>query len=180
MLSFKEAKIVTLDATQYEFYEKWYYTVIREILAFFPVKDDFSELASRIIPSITESEARKAVETLEHLGLISKDADGFYRQSNPLIMADRDASSLAVDNFIISNIDLAREAVDRFSKEERKLSATTISVSKETYKKIIDELREFRRHIMTLAQNDPNPERTYQFNFQVFPVSKPFPERKPQ
>jgi uncharacterized protein (TIGR02147 family) len=172
MLAFKDAKIVTVGATQYEFYEKWYYTVVREILAFFPVKENFAELAGRIVPPITEKEAKKAVEVLDRLGFIAKDADGYYHQADPLLMADRQATSLAVDNYILNNIELAREAIDRFPKDERKLSATTLTISKATYDKIINELQEFRRHILTLAQQDQAPQRTYQFNFQIFPVTK--------
>jgi uncharacterized protein (TIGR02147 family) len=175
MLAFKNAKIITVNGSQYEFYEKWYYTVVRETLAVVPVKNDFAGLAARIVPPITEKEAKKAVGVLERLGFVVRDDDGYYRQANPLLMADRDTASLAVDNFILSNIDLARQAIDRFPKDERKLSATTLTISKATYDKIINELQEFRRHILTLAQQDQHPERTYQFNFQVFPVSTAAP-----
>jgi uncharacterized protein (TIGR02147 family) len=175
MLAFKNAKIITVNGSQYEFYEKWYYTVVRETLAVVPVKNDFAGLAARIVPPITEKEAKKAVGVLERLGFVVRDDDGYYRQANPLLMADRDTASLAVDNFILSNIDLARQAIDRFPKDERKLSATTLTISKATYDKIINELQEFRRHILTLAQQDQHPERAYQFNFQVFPVSTAAP-----
>lgn len=178
MLTFKNAKIVTVHGSQYEFYEKWYYTVVRETLAIVPVKDNYAELAARIVPPISEKEAKKAVAVLERLGFIVKDEEGYYRQANPLLMADRDTASLAVDNFVLSNIELARQAIDRFPKDERKLSATTLTISKTTYDKIINELLEFRKHILTLAQQDQHPERTYQFNFQVFPVSTAAPEKE--
>jgi uncharacterized protein (TIGR02147 family) len=173
ILSFKEAKIFSIDAPHYEFYEKWYYTVVRELLAFLPFKDDFNELAAQIDPPITETEARKAIEVLERLGLIIKDSKGFFKQAEPIVMAGREAGSLAIDNFILNNLDLARQAIDRFPKNERKLSATTLTISPEVYSKIIDELREFRERILMLARQDAEPSRTYQFNFQVFPVSKP-------
>lgn len=175
MLPFKDGKIITVEATQYEFYEKWYYTVVREILALFPVKENFAELARLIVPPISEKEAKKAIDVLQRLGFIAQDSDGYYRQANPLLMADRHTTSLAVDNFILNNIELAHEAIDRFPKDERKLSATTLTISKATYDKIINDLQEFRRHVLTLAQQDQNPERTYQFNFQVFPVTKAKP-----
>jgi uncharacterized protein (TIGR02147 family) len=178
ILTFKNAKIVTVHGSQYEFYEKWYYTVVREILAIVPVKDNFAELAVRIVPPITEKEAKKAIDVLERLGFIVRDEEGYYRQANPLLMADRDTTSLAIDNFVVSNIDLARQAIDRFPKNERKLSATMLTISKATYDKIINELLEFRKHILTLAQQDQQPERTYQFNFQVFPVSTTAPAKE--
>jgi uncharacterized protein (TIGR02147 family) len=178
MLTFKNAKIITVNGSQYEFFEKWYYTVVRETLAVVPIKDNFAELAARIVPAITEKEAKKAIDVLERLGFVVRDNDGYYRQANPLLMADRDTASLAVDNFILSNIDLARQSIDRFPKKERKLAATTLTISKTTYDKIVNELFEFRRHILTLAEQDQHPERTYQFNFQVFPVSAAAPAKE--
>ena len=178
MISFKNAKIVTVNGSQYELYEKWYYTVVRETLAVVPVKDNYAELAARIVPPITEKEAKKAIAVLDRHGFILKDEDGYYRQASPLLMADRDTVSLAIDNFVLSNIDLARQAIDRFPKDERKLTATTLTISKATYDKIISELLEFRKHILTIAQQDQRPQRTYQFNFQVFPVSTTAPEKR--
>jgi uncharacterized protein (TIGR02147 family) len=172
LMSFKQARIVTVNASQYELYEKWYYTVVREILAFFLFKDNFRELAAMVDPTISEGEARKAIEVLERNGFIAKNADGYYKQIDPLIMASRETSSLAIDNFIVSNLDLARQAIDNFPKDRRKLSATTITISRATYGKIINELRDFREHILSMAQQDKNPDRSYQFNFQVFPVSR--------
>lgn len=178
MISFKNAKIVTVNGSQYELYEKWYYTVVRETLAVVPVKDNYAELAARIVPPITEKEAKKAIAVLDRHGFILKDEDGYYRQASPILMADRDTVSLAIDNFVLSNIDLARQAIDRFPKDERKLTATTLTISKATYDKIISELLEFRKHILTIAQQDQRPQRTYQFNFQVFPVSTTAPEKR--
>jgi len=170
--SFKEANVFTIDASRYEFYEKWYYTCIRELLSYFHFKDNYSELAAQLNPPISENDAHKAIEVLERLGLIVKDSAGYYKQAVSLVMANRGTDSLAIDNFIVNNLELARQAIDRFTKAERKLSATTLTISKETYSRIIEELSEFRSRILSMAEQDMNPSRTYQFNFQVFPVSK--------
>lgn len=151
-MTFKDARIVTINAPQYEFYEKWYYAVVRELLAYFPFKDDYAGLAAQIDPSISEQEARKAIDVLSRLGFIIKDTDGYYRQADPLIKSNPETSSLAIDNFILNSLDLARKAIDRFPKDSRKLSTTTITVSRKTYDTIVNELREFRAHILNLAQ----------------------------
>ena len=55
---------------------------------------------------------------------------------------------------------------------ERSISWTGITVSGDTFKKIEEETRSFRKRILTMAQNSENPDRTYHFNIQVFPTSK--------
>jgi uncharacterized protein (TIGR02147 family) len=174
---FKNTRIVAIGEPQYELFEKWYYTVVREILAYFPVRDNFGELAVMIDPPISVKEAKNSIEVLEKHGLILKDANGFYRQADPLLKGYLQTQSFAIDNYILGGLDLARKAIDHFPRDERKLSATTVTISQTTYRKIVEELREFREHILTLARQDSAPERSYQINMQVFPVSKPCKKR---
>jgi uncharacterized protein (TIGR02147 family) len=172
MQSFAESKIKIVDSAQYEFYDKWYYTVIREVIAFFPVSDNFKALAAMVVPAITPSEAKGAVKLLEKLGLIEKNEAGHYKQVNALIKSNREVKSVAVNNLIQNMLKLAGDSIDRFPKDERLLSSTTMTVSDKTFQKMCEEIRAFRDRMMNLAREDDTPERSYQFNFQVFPVSK--------
>ena len=175
MKSFSESRIKVVEAKQYEFYHKWYYTVVRELLSFYPLMDtdeSYKGLASLILPAITATEVKRAVQKLLKLKLVKKTADGYFKQSDSLIKADSEVTSMAINNFVLNSLELAKRAVDGIPKSERVLSATTVTVSERTFKKIHHELRQFREKIMHLAREDDVPERAYQFNFQVFPVSK--------
>jgi uncharacterized protein (TIGR02147 family) len=174
MKSFSESRIKVVEAKQYEFYHKWYYTVVRELLSFYPLQDtdqSYKGLAALIIPAVTATEVKRAVQKLLKLKLV-KNEDGCFKQCDSLIKADAEVTSMAINNFVLHSLDLAKQAVDGISKSERVLSATTVTVSEATYKKMHKELRKFREKIMHLAKEDPAPERAYQFNFQIFPVSK--------
>ncbi len=172
MLSYKEAQIRLVGTDKYEFYEKWYYSVIREILAYFPFKDDYATLSNLVEPPITQQEAQKAITVLEKLNFIVKDGQGFYKQVTPLISANPELTSVALNNYIISSLDIAKRAIDIFSKKERMLSATLITVSPETMQEIIRRTREFRKEIQKLAEGDQDPQKVHMLMFEIFPVSK--------
>ncbi len=175
MLSYKEAQIQLVGTDQYEFYEKWYYSVIREILAFYPFKDDFTILANLVDPPITQPEAQKAIAVLEKLNFIKQDEQGIYMQVTPLISTNSELTSVALNNYVLSSLDLAKRAVDNFTKKERVLSATLVTVSDETMQEIIRRTRAFRKEIQTLAEQDKNPEKVQMLMFEIFPVSKTIP-----
>lgn len=89
-----------MDATQYAYYEKWFYSVIREVLAFYPFKADFRQLARMLEPPISAAEAKKAIKLLADLKLIHKNEDGFNKKTDPVITPGYDTRSLAVNQFI--------------------------------------------------------------------------------
>jgi uncharacterized protein (TIGR02147 family) len=68
--------------------------------------------------------------------------------------------------------ELAIKSYDTSAIYERLCTSTTLSISEETFKLIMLRAREFRREIMELAQIDKEPDRVYQMNINLFPVSR--------
>jgi uncharacterized protein (TIGR02147 family) len=172
MTSFREATVRIVDANQYEFYDKWYYTAVHELLDFYLFNGDYKELGRQIEPSISPAEAQKAIELLVDLGFIKQDGNGYFRKTSAAITTGKSASSLAVNSFVLNALKLSAEAIDRFPRDERNLSWLTMSLSQESYAAIVEELRTFRRRALDIASHDPTANRVYQFNFQIFPLSK--------
>jgi uncharacterized protein (TIGR02147 family) len=172
IIAFPKSNLKQVDATQYAFYEKWYYSVIRELLAFHPFVDDYRELARLLEPPIATSEAQKAIKLLEELKLIRRNGNGVYEKSDPIITSGYDTRSLAVNQFIIETLDLAKVALDKLPREERSLSALTLSLPEDGYALIEEKVKAFRRELLELARNCPDPKRVIQVNFQIFPVTR--------
>jgi uncharacterized protein (TIGR02147 family) len=172
IISYPKSNLKQVDSTQYAFYEKWYYSVIREVLAFHPFKDDYRELARLLEPPIATAEAQKAIKLLAELGLITRNANGIYEKSDPVITSGYDTRSLAVNQFIIETLDLAKVALDKLPREERSLSALTLSLPEDGYALVEEKVKNFRRELLELARNCQNPKRVIQVNFQIFPVSR--------
>jgi uncharacterized protein (TIGR02147 family) len=173
IVAFSKSKVKIVQVSQYEFFQKWYYVAIRELLAFYKFSDDYQQLGKMVDPPISEAQAKKAIALLEKLDLIKKGEDGFYKQTDTLISTGYDVKSVAINNFQIATLDLAKESIDRFPKDERDISTLTLSFSKELYGIIHERLKGFRRDILELVKNDPNAvDRVYQVNFQIFPLSQ--------
>ena len=174
LISSPKSKLKQLDATQYAFYEKWYHSVIREVLAYHPFKDDYRELARLLEPPIATSEAQKAIKLLVNLKLIQRNAEGVYEKIDPVITSGYDTRSLAVNQFIVETLDLAKTALDHLPREERSLSALTLSLPEDGYTVVEEKIKAFRRELLELARNCTEPKRVIQVNFQVFPVTRKY------
>jgi len=173
ILSSKKSKLKTTEKQQYEFYSKWYYTAVREILDIYQFDGvNYMELAKRVSPCITVSEAKKSVELLQQMGFIRKNKDGYFEQTDQFITTGYEAQSVAITNFLVSTIDLAREAVDRYPRDKRSMSALSFSISEEGFKAIDERLKTFRREVLEIAKADKKRDRIYHVNFQIFPLSK--------
>jgi uncharacterized protein (TIGR02147 family) len=173
IVAFSKSKVKIVEVSQYEFFEKWYYVALRELIKFYPFKGDFKNLAKMVDPPVTPAQAKKAIRLLERLGLIKKDENGVYSQTDVLISTGYDVKSVAINNFQLATLDLAKGSVDRFSKEERDISTLTLSFSEDLYKTIHERLKSFRREILESVKNDGGQvDRVYQVNFQIFPLSR--------
>lgn len=177
MISFRKATVTALDAQQYEFFTNWHYTAIREILNIYRFKGDYEELAGFVHPAISAEQAKDAVSTLEKIGLVAKSDEGVYSLTQKHIRSQFSQSPAHV-NYIANSLEIARKSIDSVPKEERQLSSVTISVSPQGYEEITAELQACRDRIREIAGKHSDASRAYQFNFQVYPISKPIPEEK--
>jgi uncharacterized protein (TIGR02147 family) len=170
MISFKESLVHVVDANQYEYYNKWYHSAIRALLEIIPVNDNFEELANAVQPRISVDEAQKSLALLERLGLAGKDEKGFYRPTDRMIDSGPTVGTLALTNYALNQLDLGKEAFDRFPVDERIFSWVTLGISERGYARVVEELRAFRQKMYEIAKEDTS-ERVYQINIQAFPVS---------
>jgi uncharacterized protein (TIGR02147 family) len=157
---------------QYEFYSKWYHSAIRSIIDMYPFRDDFQWLAKNTLPPITPRQAKKSVELLEKLDLIQRQKDGTYKLTDKSITTGGEVISLAVLNFHKETADLAKAALETLPAIKRNMTGLTLGISESTYLKICDELSQSRARIVQLAEQDDSPDRGYQLNLHLFPITK--------
>jgi len=174
MMSYNNSVVTALDREQFEFYEKWYYPAIWNILHFYPFRGDYNRLARMVHPAISISEARRAIKVLLRLNLISRSEDGCYICNAPLLQASTPGYSLALANYASQMIEQAQTAINKTPKSERSISCSGLSISADAFEQIQEETRNFRRRILNIAANCENPDRAYHFNIQIFPISKPY------
>ena len=171
MVAFKEVRADMVGMDRLEFYSKWYHGAIREILFFHPFRGDYAELARKLSPPIRQAEARESVALLERLGMVEPNAIGGYKSIDAVLKKDSSFPSVVMANFLKNNMELAIEALDRYSKEERDVSALTVSLSDTAFAQVKEDIRALRNKILAMTEVDVAPNKVYQCNFQFFPLS---------
>jgi uncharacterized protein (TIGR02147 family) len=168
----KDESIRVLDSAQYEFYNKLYYSAIRELLAIYPFKDDYKALGKLLDPPISAAQVKNAIALLEKLGLIRKNSDGVYERTDAVISSGYDAESVSISNFLLNAHDFAKQSLERAPRKERNCSWMTMSVSQKGFEEIQQELRLFMRKALEIARKDLAPDRVYLGTFDILPLSK--------
>jgi uncharacterized protein (TIGR02147 family) len=172
LLGFSEISERQIDSVQYEFYQHWYYTAIREILNILKFKDDYQKLSETVHPPISISEAKKAVKILINLGMVVPDENGYYRLTDQFVTTGENWQSIAVRSFQKDACKLAASAIDSVPKDERDISTVTVSLNEEGVNRIRESLAVLRREIIDIAASCHPVDRACQINLQLFPISK--------
>jgi uncharacterized protein (TIGR02147 family) len=177
LFSMSTIKSLRLDAHQYEFFQKWFYSAVWSIINCKPFDGDFRRLAQRCLPAITVWDAKRAVRLLERLGLIAKKEDGCYHTTDLNLTTGHKWHSYAIEGFQREIIGLAAQAIGRSAKEERDLSTVTLSVANGALPEIQEHIRQFRSSLIKLVNSHGGTDRVYQLNVQLFPISTDLKEK---
>lgn len=177
MMASYEAQSLTLLAEQYEYFSRWYYAVVREMLAVAPFKNDYKALAASLRPPIREDQARKSIAILAKLKLIRKNEKGYLVPCSPVLTTgalsdDTTVQTMNVVSFQKEMLKLAATAYDRHPLKKIDMSTLTLSVSQQTFDMMKEELANFRKKLLSMAEKDEKPDRIYQLCYTLFPVSR--------
>lgn len=160
-----------LSRDQFEFYTKWYYSAILTLLDFYTFSDDYEALAAKMSPPISVEQAKEAVSLLERLALIRRERGGNYYLTDKLITTGDHDRSAAVTTFQQETIRLAGESLERHPREKRDISTVTITISESNLDKIHEIIKNFRETMLKFAKHEQTPDKVYQLNVQLFPLT---------
>ncbi len=167
----KNTAVKHLEKASYEYFSKWYYPVIREVVTFGNGDLSAEQIAALLDPPITVSEAQKALTALTELGLIRKDPSGKWAQGDKTLSTGPEVQSLVVANYHRAMLRMASESIERHPAGERDITALTLSVSQNKIAMLKEKIAAFRRELLEIAAEEDHPGRVIQINFQLFPVS---------
>ena len=72
MIALKPAEIKMLEGRELRLFSAWYYVAIRELMCFFPKRENYEAMARKLVPTIQPKDAKKAVEDLLDIGLLER------------------------------------------------------------------------------------------------------------
>jgi uncharacterized protein (TIGR02147 family) len=172
LLAMRKTDLAQISDHQFSIFSVWYYVYIRDLLCFFDFKGDYQALADRLDPPIKPEEAETAIRELEKLGFIAKDNDGFYRPRECLITTGDEAHSVQLANFQLATMDLAKRSLEKHPADKRDISFVSLTLSADSFGLVKSEVQAFRKRLLLMAKDEKKPDRVYQCNIQLFPVTR--------
>lgn len=171
LMAMRKSDLTYISDAQFSIFSKWYYVYIRDLLCFYDFNNNYDELATKLEPPISPDEAKEAIEELEKMGFIMKDDKGFYRPLQKVISSGDETHSVQLANFQLTTMDLAKRSLKKHRPEKRDISFVTMTLSAESFLKVKSEVQAFRKNLLLAAKNEEHPDRIYQCNIQLFPVT---------
>lgn len=160
-----------LDAAQAAYHSTWYLPAIRELVRHPHFTPDPGWIARQLLPRISTREAKRGLSLLCELGLLVDDGDGQLRQADPLVTTGPGPLGHHIYSYHHMMLERAGAALDALDRTERELSCVTLTVSEAKFEEIKARVRAFRRQLLHEAEQEDQPERVVQVNFQLFPLS---------
>ncbi len=167
-----KSQIVNIHTDKFNYYDKWYNPVLREIVKYQSAKLDLKTIAESVSPPILPKEVKKSLKLLQDLELLKVNKSGKMEQTSDLIQTDREVQSLAVRNFHKKMSDLGKASIDNVQPHAREISSITVRISEKGFDQIKKRIQDFREELLQMVKQDRQDDRVYQLNFQLFPVSK--------
>lgn len=161
-----------IESDYYDYYDKWYTSVIRELICQRDFKENYDKIAAAVYPKITPTQAKSAVELLVKLGMIRKKRDGTYAQTEKAITSGSSVTSIAIRNFNRQMAQLAEKSLDSVPVSRRHISGITMGISEEGYHILESEIEAFKERVVNIINADEIADKVYQLNIQLFPTSK--------
>jgi uncharacterized protein (TIGR02147 family) len=173
LLSMRRGTVHQVREEQVAFYSTWYHAALRELISIIPVRDDtIAEAAAQLTPAIKSSDAAKSLALLVQLGMARKNDAGIYERTDEVLSSKEHVPLVALHDYQIGSMELAKAALDQFGANERELSTVTMSIDNDAYLKIIERLAMFRAEVMEIARSVKKPSRVMQLNLHYFPLSR--------
>jgi len=165
-------KLKQLDPKKFSLFSKTHYVFLRTLLNFYRYSGDDKALAGKFLFPVSEAQIRDAVNTLERLGLIIKKPDGTYKEHEAALTTGDEVKSIHLANFQLETLEMAKQALKKISAAQRDISVLTLSLSDDNFRLLKSEIQHFRKRMAKIAIEDENPQKVYQMNLQLFPVTK--------
>ncbi len=164
-----KAKIIEGDSFRY--FESWKNPVLRELAPAMPGAKPLA-LARACRPEITAAEVTETLNFLVKAGLLQKDKDGNYKQTERgVTTGPMEVTPIAVREMHRQMGEFALNAIEGVAQDKRHFSGLTLGITRDAYEKIVQETAEFRKRVITIATQDSGMDEVYRLNVQLFPMT---------
>ena len=163
------AKVIEGDAFRY--FDSWKNPVLRELAPSMPGAKPLA-LAKACRPKISAAEVSDSLNFLVKANLLTKDADGNYKQADKIVTAGpMEAAPVAIRGLHRQMGEIALDAIEGVPQNERHFSGVTLGITRSAYDEIVAVIDDCRRKIIEIATRDDSTDEVYRLNMQFFPMT---------
>ena len=156
-----------IDSSSIGYFQEWYYPAIAELSFVEGFRKNPAWIATRLYFKVSPEKIAKALSYLE--------ANGYLKGSSAVqgrVKTADEISSHIGTQFLLRQTELARDAIETQSKQDREVFALTISVDAKKFALAKQMIVTFRHQLHDmLASTDDTAERVIQINMQMFTVA---------
>lgn len=160
-----------LRKDQWEYYDRWWHPVVRELVAYSDWRGEFGRLGSMLSPPISADQARHSVELLERLGLVVQGSEGRWIQTDGVV-SSVDVPGAVLREARTQYLLRAVEASERLPPTERHASWAVLAMGRKTFQEVSRLLDEARQKSLAEAVLDPEVDGVYVVSLQAFPIGR--------
>lgn len=174
-----------LEGSAFRYLFHWYIPAVRELAACPGFRADPHWISQQLCPPITTAEARRAMDVLRQLGMVTLDDSGGPTVHDVSIVTPHEVAGLAVHNFHKAMLDRARDSIEGFPPTERQLGAVTVRVPTRCLPALKKAVAAFQDQFLDMADamaeeaGETDALRVVQMNLQLFPLSAALPPPEP-
>jgi len=179
MISIADAhKAKILEGDSFRFFGDWKNPVVRELAPAMPGAKPLA-LAHACRPKMSAAEVSETLEFLVRAGLLVKDGEGNYRQTEKSVTTGpMGVTPVAVRNLHRQMGEFALDAIEGVPQEKRHFSGLTLGVTREAYEEITQAAAEFRKKVVAIATREEATDEVYRLNIQFFPLTNKSEKQK--
>jgi uncharacterized protein (TIGR02147 family) len=171
LVALNRTPVEVLDPRAYRYYRHWWNGALRALFAVEDHADDWSAMAARLVPAITAKQARDAVSLMAELGMVERDAGGFWKPTQgSLSTGDRSREQMVLQNQM-QKFELARRAVMTDYGKPKEIATSTLHVSRSALDRIRRRTDRYRSEVRSIAHKDEfAPTEVWELALALFPL----------
>lgn len=156
---------------EFELVSNWVHMAILSICEIKDFDPRPEAIAERLGGRVTSIEVRSAIERLKSLGLIRLEKNGRFVPTQTQVTTQDDVISQGVRNYYKQVLDLAKEAVERQTIEQREFQGFAFAVARHKIPLAKEMIRKFRAQFLKAMESDVTDD-VYQMNIQMFQLTE--------
>lgn len=162
---------VPLEDSQESYWDHWMNVALRSLLSCGNFGDDWETMGDLLHPRQTARAVQVAMGTLKRMGMVAKDADGFWRLVEPFVKDRPGGNKHALRNYHRQSILHALDALDGMDPTHRSITCSTFTIDSRENAELMAMIDDFRSRLLTRASKVAQPDRVVQLTVQLVPVA---------